>query len=219
VVGVAIGLTCLRLDGDYLALATFGTVVILNSVAQNWVSLTRGAMGISGIPRICVGGLERKTEFAYVLLIACIVSLTGLGLRWCVASPFGRVLRSIRDDEVAAQALGKDTARYKLIAFSLGAFLAGVAGGLYAHYVSFIGPSTFGVTESLTMVLMVVLGGLGSLRGSLVGAAILVSIPEALRLLGIPSAIAAESKLMLYGLLLIVLMLWRPRGVFGSYGL
>jgi branched-chain amino acid transport system permease protein len=134
-----------------------------------------------------------------------------------VQSPFGRILRSIREDEIASQALGKDTARYKLIVFMIGAFFAGIAGSLYAHYITFIDPSSFTVMESITILLMVIFGGMGSIPGSIVGATVLVVLPELLRFLGMPSSIEAPTRQMIYGLLLVILMIKRPQGLLGRY--
>jgi branched-chain amino acid transport system permease protein len=127
------------------------------------------------------------------------------------------VLRSIREDEVASEALGKDVNKHKLIVFVVGAFFAGIGGSLYAHYITFIDPSSFTVTESITILLMVIFGGMGSIQGSVVGAVILVVIPELLRFLGVPSSIAAPLRQMIYGLLLVVLMIKRPQGIMGRY--
>jgi branched-chain amino acid transport system permease protein len=215
--GIAIGYPSLRLKGDYLALATFGFGVIVYSIAKNWVSLTRGPMGLPGIPRFSILGFFLDPLWAYLLLVFLFVLLTMLVLKRIVGSPFGRVLRSIREDEIASEALGKHTAKYKLIVFMTGAFFAGIAGSLYAHYITFIDPSSFTVMESITILLMVIFGGMGSIAGSMVGATVLVVFPELLRFLGMPSSIAAPSRQMLYGLLLVALMIKRPQGILGRY--
>ncbi len=215
--GIIIGFPCLRLKGDYLALGTFGFGVIVYSIAKNWVSLTRGPMGLPGIPQFSVVGYELSEIWSYLVLVILFALLTLFVIRRIVKSPFGRVLRSIREDEIASEVLGKNTAKYKLIVFMVGAFFAGIAGSLYAHYITFIDPSSFTIMESITIVLMVIFGGMGSISGSIVGATILVVFPELLRFLGMPSAIAAPVRQMLYGLLLIVLMIRRPQGLLGAY--
>ena len=134
-----------------------------------------------------------------------------------VDSPFGRILRAIREDETAVSAVGRNVDKYKIIVFVIGAFFAGIAGSLYAHYITFIDPSSFTVMESITILLMVVFGGMGSLKGSFVGAAVLVILPELLRFMGMPSSIAAPLRQMIYGLLLVTLMLYRPQGILGKY--
>jgi len=217
ILGVFIGAPSLRLKGDYLAIATFGSGVIVYSVAKNWVSVTRGPMGLPGIPGFSVFGLQLSEVWAYLILVAIFVLLTHFVIRRVVNSPFGRILRGIREDEIASLAMGKDVNKHKIIVFVIGAFFAGIAGSLYAHYITFIDPSSFTVMESITILLMVVFGGMGSLPGSFVGAAILVIFPELLRFLGMPSSVAAPLRQMIYGLLLIVLMLKRPQGILGKY--
>jgi branched-chain amino acid transport system permease protein len=215
--GIVIGYPAVRLKGDYLALATFGLGVIVYSIAKNWVSLTRGPMGLPGIPGFSFFGYEFSKIWHYLILILFFVLITIFVINRIVNSPFGRVLRSIREDEIASQALGKDTNRYKLIVFVIGAFFAGIAGSLYAHYITFIDPSSFTVMESITILLMVIFGGMGSIQGSIVGAVILVFVPEFLRFLGMPSSIAAPLRQMIYGFLLVILMIKRPQGIMGMY--
>lgn len=215
--GIVIGFPSLRLKGDYLALATFGAGVIVYSVAKNWVTVTRGPMGLPGIPGFSVFGTQLSGVWQYLGLVIIFVIITYFVIRRIVNSPFGRTLRGIREDEVAAVAMGKNINKYKIIVFVVGAFFAGIAGSLYAHYITFIDPSSFTVMESITILLMVVFGGMGSLVGSFVGAAVLVIFPELLRFLGMPSSVAAPLRQMIYGLLLIVLMLKRPQGILGTY--
>lgn len=215
--GVVVGAPSLRLKGDYLALATFGLGVIVYSVAKNWMAVTRGPMGLPGIPGFSIFGVQISEVWSYLILVAVFVVLTYVVMRRVVESPFGRILRAIRDDELAALAMGKNVNKYKMLVFVVGAFFAGMAGSLYAHYITFIDPSSFTVMESISILLMVVFGGMGSLKGSFVGAAILVILPELLRFVGMPSSVAAPLRQMIYGLLLIVLMLKRPQGILGTY--
>lgn len=215
--GVIIGYPAIRLKGDYLALATFGFGVIVYSIAKNWVSLTRGPMGLPGIPPFSIFGFQLSRVWLYLLLVLIFVLITIFVIRRIVDSPFGRILRSIREDEIASESLGKNTTKYKLLVFVIGAFFAGIAGSLYAHYITFIDPSSFTVMESITVLLMVIFGGMGSISGSIVGAIILVVLPELLRFLGMPSSIAAPMRQMIYGLLLTILMLKRPQGIMGVY--
>jgi len=215
--GVVIGYPSLRLKGDYLALATFGFGVIVYSIAKNWVSLTRGPMGLPGIPGFSVFGFQLSEIWSYLILVGLFVFFTFFIIRRVVNSPFGRILRGIREDEIATLAMGKDVDRHKIMVFVIGAFFAGIAGSLYAHYITFIDPSSFTVMESIAILLMVVFGGMGSLLGSFVGASILVIFPEFLRFIGMPTSIAAPLRQMIYGLLLIILMLKRPHGILGKY--
>lgn len=215
--GVIIGMPSLRLKGDYLALATFGAGVIIYQIAKNWVSLTRGPMGLPGIPGFSILGFSFSSTWSYLILVIAFTLITVFVLQRLVVKAYGRVLKSIREDEIASETLGKNTAKYKLHVFVVSAFFAGISGSLYAHYITFIDPSSFTVMESITILLMVIFGGMASIKGSLVGAMTLVIFPEILRFLGMPSAIAAPTRQMIYGLLLVILMIKRPQGLFGKY--
>ena len=217
ILGGIIGYPSFRLKGDYLALATLGLGIIVYSVAKNWVSLTRGPMGLPGIPRFSLFGWEISATWSYLILVVIFVLITYFAIKNITNSPFGRILKGIREDEISVMAMGKNVNNYKLIVFVVGAFFAGIAGSLYAHYITFIDPSSFTVMESIVVLLMVVFGGMASLRGSFIGAAILVIFPELLRFLGMPSSVAAPLRQMIYGLLLIVLMIWRPQGLLGRF--
>ena len=215
--GIVIGFPSMRLKGDYLALATFGFGVIVYSISKNWVDLTRGPMVLPGIPKFSVFGFELQPVWAYLILVIVFVFITTFVINRIVDSPFGRILRSIREDEIASLSIGKNINKYKLIVFVDGAFFAGIAGSLYAHYITFIDPSSFTVMESIAVLLMVVFGGMGNIKGSFIGALMLIIFPELLRFLGMPSSIAAPLRQMIYGLLLIVLMIERPQGIIGQY--
>jgi len=217
VLGLVIAYPALRLKGDYLALATFGAGIIVYNVARNWIGLTRGPMGLPGIPPFKLGSYAIDNTWSYLLLVVVVAALVVWACRNIAKSTFGRNLTSVREDETAAIALGKDTARLKLIAFVAGAFFAGIAGCLYAHYITFIDPSSFTMMESIAILLMVIFGGMGSIAGSVVGAVVLVVLPELLRFVGLPSSVAAPLRQMMYGLLLVLLMLWRPQGILGKY--
>jgi len=219
--GLVVAYPALRLKGDYLALATFGAGVIVYSVAKNWIGLTRGPMGLPGIPqfqaKLLGVGCSTGQTWQYLVLVVVVAGLVVWACSNITRSVFGRELTSVREDETAAIALGKNTARLKLIVFVAGAFFAGIAGSLYAHYITFIDPSSFTTMESITILLMVIFGGMGSIPGAVVGALLLVALPEALRFVGLPSSVAAPLRQMMYGLLLVLLMLWRPQGMLGKY--
>ncbi len=217
--GLIIGLPSLKLKGDYLALATLGFGVIVYSVAKNWVDLTRGPMGLPGIPSFSIFGFSFDSVYVYFLFVSLLVCLAIFIFNRIVNSPFGRVLKSIREDEIIAQTIGKNVVSYKLQSFAIGAFFTGIGGVLYAHYITFIDPSSFTVMESITILVMVIFGGMASIKGSVVGAVVLVLFPELLRFIGLPSSIAAPLRQMIYGLLLVLMMLYRPQGLFGKYKL
>lgn len=219
VLGFIISFPALRLKGDYMALATFGFAIIVYSVAKNWIDVTRGPLGLPGIPGFNLFGVPLSENWSYLILVIVFVTLTTIVIRRIVNSPFGRILMAIREDEIAASAIGKDVNKHKILVFTVGAFFAGIAGVLYAHYISFIDPSSFTIMESITILLMVVFGGMASISGSFLGAIALVVLPELLRFLGMPSSIAAPLRQMIYGLLLVIIMLYRPKGLMGKYQL
>lgn len=214
--GFVIGFPTLRLRGDYLALATFGFAVIIYSVFNNWYDLTRGPLGIRGIPKVVLFSIPLTSLWSYTILVGFFVLLTLFCIRRLTRSAFGKVLEAIREDDVAAMAIGKNIAKFKVLAFVIAAFFAGIAGVLYAHYVTFIDPSSFLIQESFLIFSMVIFGGMGSLGGSVLGAAILVILPEALRFLGLPSAVAANMRQMIFGALIVFIINWRPEGLLGK---
>ncbi|MDO8642612.1 MAG: branched-chain amino acid ABC transporter permease [Candidatus Woesearchaeota archaeon] len=213
VAGLLIGIPCLRLRGDYLAIATLGFGEIVRSLMKNWSSLTRGPLGIPGIPKPELFGFRFTDTQDFLILAIVVTSIVVFLIHRIVHSPFGRVLRAIREDEIAAQSLGKNVVRYKLFALTIGAAFAGVAGSLYAHYITFIDPTTFSFFETVLMVAMVVLGGMGSLAGSIIGAIILVILPEPLRFIKLPTDIMAALRDIIYSVILILMMHFRPNGL------
>ncbi|HHY18549.1 MAG TPA: branched-chain amino acid ABC transporter permease [Firmicutes bacterium] len=195
--GIVIGLPTLRLKGDYLAIATLGMGEIIRVVLLN-LDITKGARGLTGIPR--------TTSIYLVELVAFITIIFMVNL---MRSTHGRALLSIREDEIAAEAMGINVTYYKVFAFAAGAFFAGVAGGLFAHLMGYIAPKNFDFMRSIEILVMVVLGGLGSITGSVIATIVLTILPEALR--GF-----AEYRMVLYSALLIVIMLFRPQGLMGT---
>jgi branched-chain amino acid transport system permease protein len=219
VVAAVVAFPSLRIHDDYLVIATFGFQMILFSIFNNWVSLTRGPLGIPGIPQPKIFGIAVTSHVGFLILTGLLALLVYLFARRLVDSPFGRVLKAIREDEIFAQALGKNVIRYKILVFVIGGALAAIAGTLYAHYVTFIDPTSFTILESIFMISIVIVGGAGSLVGSIIGAAVLIVIPEMLRFLGMPNAIAANMRQIIYGALLVVMMMFRPKGLVGEYEL
>lgn len=216
---VLMGLVLSKFRADYYALASLGFNVILYSAFLNWDSVTRGPLGIPGILKPELGAVVFGDGAQFlVLALALAAGVYGLS-RAIVGSSFGRVLKAIREDEEALSVFGYRTQAYKLVIFVMAAGMAAVAGALYASYVQFIDPTTFTVNDSIFMLSMIVLGGLGSLRGALAGAAVLVLLPEALRFVGFSPDVAAQLRLAVYGLTLVLLMRFRPQGLLGEYRL
>lgn len=210
--GFLVGLPSLRLRGDYLAIVTLGFGEIIGVIAQNTPRLG-GALGLSGIP-------QRSSFFAVWLWAFFVILLA----RRLAASPHGRSLLAIREDEVAAEAMGVNTTAYKVRAFVVSSFFAGVAGALFAHVVPIVTPSTFSFIRSMEIVVMVVAGGLGSTSGAVLAAIVLTLLPEGLRSLffslgGGDHALAQrvdQVRMPIYGGLLVLLMLTRSQGLLGG---
>jgi len=214
----AVSLTSLRLHNDYFVIATFGFQMITFSILNNWMAVTEGPVGIADIPKPSLLGSTISSPIGYVVLASVLAGIAYLIVNAIASSPFGRVLRAIREDEVFTESLGKNTFKFKITVFALAAALAASAGSFYAHYVTFIDPTSFTVMESILVLSMVIIGGAGSRRGPLIGAAILVILPEVLRFIGLPSSVAANTQQIIYGGLLVAMMMFRPRGLVGRYG-
>ncbi len=218
-IALALGLILSKFSGDYYALASLGFGVIIYSVFLNWQGLTGGPLGIPGIPRPNLFGFVFAQNSAFLVLALVILGLVYLASRFIVDSSFGRVLKAIREDEKAIQVFGYRTLSYKLVVFVIGAMMAAIAGSLYAAYITYIDPTTFNVPVAIFIIAVIILGGLASLRGSVFGAIFLVLLPEFLRFVGFPEDIAAQMRQAVYGLLLVLLMLYRPQGLVGEYKL
>ena len=200
--GYLVGLPSLRLKGDYLAIVTLGFGEIIRVVILN-IDAIGGARGMAGIPAL--------TSFGWVYTLAVITVFVIWRL---INSAHGRAFLAVREDEIAAEAMGVNTTRAKVRAFVIGAFFAGVAGALFAHFLRYINPQTFDFNRSFEMIIMVVLGGMGSVTGSVVAALFLTGLREALRPL--QEITKVDFRMVIYSLLLIILMLTRPNGLFGT---
>lgn len=200
--GIVIGVPCLRLRGDYLAIATLGFGEIVRIGIMN-TEMVGGPRGFINIPA--------WANIGWVYAVAVLTTLFMINLK---RSTFGRAIISIREDEIAAENMGVNLFRYKLFSFIVGAGIAGIAGALFAHTQMFLHPSNFNFMWSVIILVMVILGGQGSVTGSVVGAVVLTLFPEFLRYLG---GHASDWRMPIYSLLLIVLMLLRPQGIFGTH--
>ncbi|OHA59590.1 MAG: branched-chain amino acid ABC transporter permease [Candidatus Vogelbacteria bacterium RIFOXYD1_FULL_46_19] len=218
-VAFLIGLVLSRFAGDYYALGSFGFNIIVFSIFLNWQSVTRGPLGIPGIARPEIFGVSFGDNLMFLGLVVLLALLIYLAAEYIAHSSFGRVLKAIREDEQAIQVFGYRTAYYKLTVFALGAMMAAVAGGLFAVYITFIDPSSFNLMESIFVLAIIILGGLANNKGAVLGAVFLILLPEVLRFVGFPSDVAAQLRQVVYGLLLIVLMVYRPQGLVGEYKL
>lgn len=212
-----ISIPSLRLRGDYFVLASLSFQVIVFSVLYNWVDLTHGPFGVSGIPRPEVLGVSFASAGSYLIFNAAVASLCVTLLYLLANSPFGRVLKAIRENEVAAASLGKNIPRLKIIAFAIAAGFAAVAGVVFAGYLRYIDPTSFTLTESVFILSIVIIGGAGNTAGPLAGAVLMILLPEGLRFTGIPDGLAPNLRQVIYGVLIILIMRYRAQGLFGEY--
>ena len=215
--GLIVGWVLSRLSGDYYLLGTVGFSYIVFAIMMNWDSLTRGPLGIPAIPRPNLFGLELGDNLRLFLLVLFLLIVVYFLSKKLVASSFGRVLQAIREDENALQVFGYKTTNYKLAIFAIAAGIAAIAGAFLATYITFVDPSSFTVMESVFIISMVILGGLASLEGSIIGAFFLILLPELLRFMGLPSEIAGHVRQGVYGLLLVLFMMYWPKGLMGKY--
>ncbi|MPW26696.1 branched-chain amino acid ABC transporter permease [Alkalibaculum sp. M08DMB] len=196
IIGYLIGLPALRLRGDYLAIITLGFGEIIRVIINN-LKITRGAHGLTGIDK-----LVNVTNSFWIAVVVIVI------LYAIINSRHGRAIMSIREDEIAAEAVGINTVKYKSMGFTISAFFAGIGGGLFAHYMAYLDPNTFNFMKSVEIVTIVVLGGMGSLTGTIIASVVLTALPEMLR--GF-----AEYRLLVYSFVLIIMMIFRPQGILG----
>jgi branched-chain amino acid transport system permease protein len=209
VVGAFVGLSTFRIRGDYFCIVSLGFGEIIRFIALNWTDVTRGPMGLAGIPPIRIF----STQFAspanlywFILVIALITILLSTRMK---NSYFGRAWIAIREDELAAEAMGVNLVAYKSINVAISAFIAAIAGGFFAVYLNFVGPQSFLSNESLNIMCMVILGGSGTIWGSAVGAVILTVLSEVLRPIG-------SYRMLFYGIIMVLIVIFRPKGVMGK---
>lgn len=216
VAGAVMAVPSLRVSGDYFLVASFALQVVAASVFENWRSVTGGTGGIPGIQRPAMGVLDFGEDEAFLGLAVVVALVVAAVSLWVVRSPYGRMLHVVRDDELVAATLGKPVRLTKVSVTILSGGFAGVAGVLYAQYLLYLSPGTFEVATSVTIITMVVLGGMTSVVGSVIGAAVIVLIPQGLQRLDLGSSVAGPLEQMFFGLLLIVLMFVRPQGLLGG---
>ncbi|OFY65770.1 MAG: branched-chain amino acid ABC transporter permease [Bacteroidetes bacterium RIFCSPLOWO2_02_FULL_36_8] len=208
-----VSLIALRTVEDYFIICTLGIQVILFSIMNNWMGLTRGPLGIPGIPSISLFGFSLDSKISFLTLSLFFVTFVWFVLRNISKSGFGKTLTAISEDEIYTQSIGKNVYLSKTVSFTMSAMFAAIPGTLYAHYISYIDPTSFTVNESIFVLSIVIIGGLGNLTGSFLAATFLVLLPEALRFVGMPNSIAANMRQIIYGLILVVVMMTGKKGV------
>lgn len=227
VLSLAVSLPAWRLRGDFFVLGSLAVQVLIFSLLYNWSNpsaplgswsnLTNGPFGITGIPKPEFFGYRLATPASYAVFASLVALACGFLLWRLQASPWGRLLTVMREDELAARGLGKNTRLLKVQALAFACGFAAIAGALYAGYVNYLDPSSASLDESILMLSMVLVGGLGNFRGPILGAALLIALPELLRFADLPDAQAANLRLMIYGILLVLFMHFRPAGIAGVY--
>ncbi len=203
ITAIIVAAISLRTVDDYFIIITLGIQVVVFSIMNNWQSLTRGPLGIPGIPSIEIFGFLFEGKISFLLLSLFFVGVVWFLLNNISRSPFGRILIALSEDEIFTQSLGKNVHKAKVISFTISAMFAAIPGVLYAHYISYIDPTSFTINESIFILSIVIIGGMRNMFKIALAATFLVLLPEALRFLGMPNHIAANMRQIIYGAILI----------------
>lgn len=216
-IAFVVGKILARFQGDYYAIVSAGLSIIVFSILLNWKSVTNGPLGIFGIGKPEIAGYAFYSNSAFLMLTLLFAVVIFAIYWWIDRSSFGRVLKALREDEKLTQIMGYKTKYYKSVIFVLSAALSGIAGAFFASYIAFIDPSTFQLKEGIFLFTIIIVGGLSSAKGSVIGALILISLPEVLRFIGLPYETAAQMQQIIYGAMLLLMMIFKPQGLFGKY--
>jgi branched-chain amino acid transport system permease protein len=222
IAGFLIGIPTIRLRGDYLTIGTLGFSEVIRLIITNWYSVTGGALGIDKIPDPAIAGFTFHTTTEKVALYIVIAAILHFIMWKIIHSPYGKVIESIREDEKAAQALGKNVVRHKLEILTISAGIAGVAGAMYAHgYYNYINPTVFQVNEMVFILLYIIIGGMGTFWGAIIGPIIAQLIFEIIRMVGNGTFAGFELNIgavrqMLYALIFMIIIIMRPQGIMGK---
>jgi branched-chain amino acid transport system permease protein len=207
-----------KLKGDYFVLATMGFQLIVYTIIYNWTEVTHGTYGIAGIPgfNLAFGLVPIDGIYQNLILVLLITAAIIWFLNRLKNSPYGRLLKAIRTDGTIVESFGRNTAGVKIWAFALSSAIAGLAGTLYASYVGYIDPTSFPLKESIFILCALFIGGIGNIEGPICGAAFVILLPEVLRWVGLPESMAAEIRQIIYGLALVLIMIFHPQGIKGK---
>ncbi|WP_457639681.1 branched-chain amino acid ABC transporter permease [Persephonella sp.] len=219
IIAFLVSFPALRFRRDYFVLVTLGLQIIFFTITYNWVDLTNGPYGISNIPRPDIFGYVISSLYEYLFLFISISVILISILFVIYSSPFGITLKSLRDNEVAGESFGKNAFKYFRLAFTISGAISAVAGSFYATYITYIDPTSFTLDESIFILLILLIGGSGNKIGVLPGTVFMVLLPEMLRFVGLPDSIAANMRQIIYGVILILLMYFRPQGIYGDFRL
>lgn len=212
-IALLISFIALRTIEEYFIICTLGIQILIFSLMNNWLDLTKGPLGLPGIPPISLFGFIFESNISFLLLAVSFMLIGWFLLKNISNSGFGKTLIAISHDEIYTQSIGKNVYLSKIVSFSISAMLASVPGVLYAHYVSYIDPTSFTINESIFILSIVIIGGFRNLTGSFLASAFLILLPEALRFVGFPNSIAANLRQIIYGLILVILMMSGKNGL------
>ena len=216
--GFIIGYVALRLDGDYFVLATLGFQIIVFTILYNWIDVTKGPYGIPGIPAPKLFGVMEISGIIPFFILSTILSVFVSFIFYkLIFLPYGRALKAMRDDNLSMLSLGKNITKLKIWTFVIASAFTAISGFLFASYISYIDPTSFNLDEAIFIISAVLIGGTGNIKGPVIGAVFVVVLPELLRFVGMPDSIAANMRMIIYGLTLIVLMMFRSQGIAGQY--
>ena len=216
IIGALFALPAIRLAPDQFVIATFAAQAIFVDIAKNYISLTGGPSGLSGIPSFKFGGLTPTTLPGFALVAVTMVAVTLIICIRIVRSPTGRILKGIREDPTFVSHAGKNTSNVTAATFAVSGGLCACTGAVYASYMTFIDPSTFSFSESVFVLTIVIVGGAGTLVGPHIAAALMIIFQESLRFIGLSSALIANIRGITYGLALVLIVLLRPQGILGQ---
>jgi ABC-type branched-subunit amino acid transport system ATPase component/ABC-type branched-subunit amino acid transport system permease subunit len=217
--GVLIAVPALRVNADYLVVLSFGFQTVAAGIFLNWIEVTGGEGGVAGVPRPSVLGVRLNDPPLFLLYALAITALAYYAVWRVTGTPFGRMLRAVRDDQVAAAAMGKNVVRVKITMFCFAGALAGLAGAVFAQYVRVVDPNSFRLNVSIEVLAMLILGGTANVFGSALGAAVLIVLPEALRFLDVGTSSAEQVRQIAFGVMLILILRFRPQGLLPEYWL
>ncbi len=215
---IIVGYISLKMEGDYFILATLGIQIIVFTILNNWIAVTMGPYGIPGIPSPKLFGyIEIKGIESFLMVSTAFSAITIFFFHRLIKSPFGRDLKGLRDDSISMIALGKNITKLKIQSFVISSSFAAISGFIYASYISYIDPTSYNLDESIFIISAVLIGGTGNIKGPIIGAIFVVALPELLRFVGLPDSIAANMRMIIYGLTLVIIMRYRSQGLAGVY--
>lgn len=212
-IAYVVSVIALKTAEDYFIICTLGIQVIIFSMMNNWMELTNGPLGISAIPAISLFGIDLSNKISFLFLCVAFAILIWYLIKNISRSAFGTALKAISEDEILSKSIGKNVYSHKATAFTMSAAFAAIPGALYAHYISYIDPSSFTISESIFILSIVIIGGLGSIRGAFFASLFLICLPEILRFVGLPNDTAANLRQIIYGSILVLIIFTGRNGL------